>query len=149
MRVRSLLAASALSAAALLASCSDPTGPTSANYVHVLVQNASATPIYVPAVRKAVIGQRFDIAAEQLLPGAAAEILFVTPDSGGGGIPVYEATDMPQRLLGVVWFTFVRAPASAAGLDWATIRVVAPASGPLTVSTDRPDLISLTGVTDS
>lgn len=148
MRARNLLAAAGFAAALVLSSCSDPTGPTDTNYVHVLVQNASSAPIYVPAVRNLAVGQRFDITSEQLLPGAVAEVVFIRPDSAGGGLAVYEATEPPSRLLGTVNFVFVRMPASAAGRDYATIRIVAAADGAVTASTDRSDLITLTGITN-
>lgn len=147
MHARTLLAAALLAATVVLSSCTDPTGPSETNYVHVLVANGSAAPIYVPAVRSTTIGQKFDISTEQLLPGAVAEVVFIRPDSAGGGLAVYEATELPSRLLGTVNFVFVRMPARAAGRDTATIRIVV-AGGAVTASTDRTDLVTITGVTN-
>jgi hypothetical protein len=149
MRLRAFLLPASIWATVALTGCSDPTGPTSSDYVHVLVQNASTVPIYVPAVREPIANRPFNILTEQLLPGAVAEVRFIHPDSTSGGIPVYQATDRPQNVSGVVWFTFVHVPASAAGRADATLKLVLSGQGSLTASTDRPDLILITGVTSS
>lgn len=150
MRVRTLLLPASLLLTTVLSSCSDPTGPTSGDYVHVFVKNASAMPIFVPAVRDIVAGQSIDMTVLQLSPGEVAEARFITPNSGGAGIAVYEANALPQqRMLGIVRFEFVRMTAGAAGRDNATLSLVATAQGSLTASTDRPDLITVTGVTSS
>ena len=143
MRARVFSAFPAFLAVLVLSSCSSPTGPTDTNFVHVNLANGSAFGIRVPAITSPGQSTQADV----LPSGAIAELALVKPSVADLSFPVHDPSVTPERLLGVINFSFVRVPASAAGLDYATIRIVATPNALLSVSTDRPDLITLASVT--
>ena len=127
----------------LLVSCnhSDVTGPGDVDYVHVRVVNGSSVSIVVPAMLS--IGQFLSQA--ELPPGASAEIPLSSPYLYGSSFGLARSV-LDPHLSAIIYFTFVRPPAGGRILAYANVRVVAEPGTPVSATTDRPDLLSITRI---
>ena len=143
MRSRFLLLATTASFVLIFSAChhSDVTGPSDPNYVHVRVVNGSSVSIFVPAI----LANGEPLSHAELVPGAGAEIPLSRPDLLGSSFTLARSASDPQPIASIS-FTFARRPADGRTLAWATIRVVAEPRAPISATTDRPDLLSITSI---